>query len=257
MKNKSRFSLGVLSIVMLLIISSCKNENKDVFEIYSGTLTVLQKDAYSNYPGRNNILWPPHTTTVFEWNNGKEVHLNHGTAPEEKDANGTLMLTEIKVYNFTGTKSQLKALEEAYVYATCDSVDGKPFNTFLSMVEGKAELEKVVLKSLGDFITDDSNNFSHGNLTKEEVLQLIHSGDVSKLMLLLQGSGLSEAQLITAFNMILKNAFTELGHDIKDFHVCNDDANLQVELVKNFISTGKVQMPERVCDGPMIYYFPK
>jgi len=256
MKTVSHFKLELFSVILLLILSSCKDKNNDLFEIHSGTLTVMQKDAYSNNPGRNNLIWPPHTTTVFEWTDGKQVQLNHGTAPDEKNANGELLLDVVKVYHFTGKREDLEKLEQVYINAICDIENGKPSNTFLSMIEGKTELEKVVLESLGEFITDDSNNFSHGNLTKEAVLQIISSGDVSKLMPLLQNSGLSEIQILTAFNIILKNSFIKLGNDLSNYHVCNNDAELQVELIKNFINTGKVQMPDRRCTGPMIYYFP-
>ena len=181
--------------------------------------------------------------------------MNHGTAPDEKNTVGELMLDVVKVYHFTGKKEDLENLEQAYIDAICDTENGKPLNTFLSMVEGKSELEKVVLESLGGFITAN-NNFTHGNLTKEAVLQIIASGDVAKLMPLLQGSSLTEIQIISAFNTILRNSFVKLGNDLSNFHVCNNDADLQVKLIKNFISTGKTQIPERKCTGPMIYYYP-
>ena len=257
MKTRLNHILATFIFALTISITSCKNDNDETFEIYSGTLTVLQKDAYSNSAGKNNILWPPHTTTVFKWNNGEEVQLNHGTSPDEKDANGTSMLDEVKVYNFQGSKNDLVALEQAYIEAICDEVDGKPSNTFLSLVEAKSELSKVVLKSLGEFIAKDEHNFSHSGLTKDEVLQLLASGDVSKLIPLLQSSNMTPENIHNAFNEILKSSFAKLGHDITKFHVCNNDAELQVRLIKNFIATSKVQMPERECTGPMVYYFPE
>ena len=256
MKSIWNIAFSVLGVVVMLFTTSCKDEKKDPFEIYYGTLTVMQKDAYSNVAGRNNILWPPHTTTVFKWNNGEEVQLNHGTAPNEKDERGEDLLDVIKVYNFQGSKEDIEALEEMYNSAICDSVDGKPYNTFLSLVEGKQELEKVVLESLGKFITDDANNFAHGDLTKEQVMEIIYSGDVSKLMPLLSNSNQTVGNLKLALHKILSDSFAELGKEINKFHVCNNDADLQVRLIKNFNKTGKVVMPERKCDGPMVYYFP-
>ena len=256
MKTKINLVFSVFMVVMLLFTTGCRDEKKDPFEIYHGTLTVLQKDAYSEVAGRNNILWPPHTTTVFKWNNGEEVQLNHGTAPDEVDDNGEVLLDEIKVYSFQGSKEDLETLEEMYNEAICDSVDGQPNNTFLSLVEGKQELAKVVLQSLGDFITDDANNFAHDNLSKKEVLEIVNSGDVSRLMPLLSHSGQTVDQLNKAFFKILSDSFAKLGHDIKDFHVCNNDADLQVKIVKNFNKTGKAEMPERKCEGPMVFYFP-
>ena len=250
--------LSLLSIITLLSITGCKDDNEDIFEIYNGTLTVLQKDAYSNTPGRNNLLWPPHTTTVFKWNNDESVRLNHGTAPNEKDPNsGDLMLDVVKTYSFQGSKEDLEKLQEYYKKAICDTVDGKPYNTFLSLVSGKEELAKVVLQSLGEFVTNNDHSFSHPGMTKEQVLQLIASGDVSKLMPLLANSTMTPSQLKTAIHNILKNAFEKLGKDITSYHVCNNDAALQVELIKNFIKTGEVQMPQRKCEGPMMYYFPR
>ena len=257
MKIRLNHILATFIFALTVSITGCKNDNDETFEIYSGTLTVMQKDAYSNTAGRNNILWPPHTTTVFKWNNGEEVQLNHGTSPDEKDANGTSMLDEVKVYNFQGSKNDLAALEQAYIEAIYDDVDGKPLNTFLTLVEAKSELSKVVLESLGEFITKDEHNFSHTGLTKDQVLLLLASGDVSKLMPLLQNSNLTPENIHIAFNEILKSSFAKLGHDISDFHVCNNDADLQVRLIKNYISTGKVQIPERKCSGPMVYYFPE
>ena len=93
-------------------------------------------------------------------------------------------------------------------------------------------------------------------MTKDDIIRIIASGDVSKIMPLLKNSNLSNQQIAYAFNEILKDSFEKLGHDIKNYHVCNDDAELQVGLVKNFIKTEKIEMPERKCDGPQVFYFP-
>lgn len=255
MKKHLNYFIGIMSSIIILFSTYGCKEKTNPFEIYSGSLTVLQKDAYSNVAGRNHkIFWPPHTTTVFKWNNGEQVQLNHGTSPDEKDADGNYMLETVKVYNFNGTKKELEALEEAYTDAVCDSDK----NLFLDLDNSKQVLAKSVLDGLIEYILDDTNNFicQDSNITKQEIVELLINNKISEFLVISKKCNWDLVQWEKAFETVLVNSIEDLGHNLEDYHVCNNDADLQVQLIKNFQQTGKIEMPEKKCVGPMIFYFP-
>jgi len=254
MKKHLTFLVQFLSIILIILsVSSCK-EDGDEFEIYHGTLTVLQKDAYSKVPGRNHLLWPPHTTTVLKWNEGEEVQINHGTDPSETDSLGNYMLEEVKVYHFNGTKEKLEELQEAYKEAVCDS----DTNFFLDLENGQHLINKSFIGGLIDYIMDEDNKFDckDPSVTREKLAGLLKEERIGEFLTEVNKCDLDKSKWKEELNKVLIYSIGEAAHNIKDYHVCNNDADLQVRLIKNFIATGKVEMPEKKCDGPMIFYFP-
>ena len=251
MNSIKQLLMGIIGIAFIILFSvSCQKEDE---QEYTGTLTVLQKDAYSDVAGRSLDLWPPHTTTVFKWDKGTEVQLNHGTAPDEKDSQGNLFLVATKVYEFSGTQSEIEALQKTYKEAVCDDASDK----VLDMSEAKGVLVKSFLDGLVDYLLDDENNFiCNGTVTVPKVIAHLRRGEISQVVTELENCGWGQAKWSLVFETVLGDVVNDLGHNLSDYHVCNNDAALQVDLIKNFITTGKVEMPEKNCSGPMMYYTP-
>ncbi|MCK5775912.1 MAG: hypothetical protein KAH25_07050 [Bacteroidales bacterium] len=258
MNSRKKWYTALVGITVILFLSvSCKKD-KDPETIpektYNGTLTVLQKDAYSDVAGRSSDLWPPHTTTVFKWENGEEVQLNHGTAPEETDANGDLFLVEAKVYSFSGTKNQMEALQTKFTKAIYDDAT----HHFLNLTDGTAVLEQSFLLGLKAYMDDGANGLiMTGLISKDSLISLFESGDYYSFGSALPNCNWTQSHWITAFETVLGDVFGDLGHNLEDYHVCNDDAYLQVGLIKNYMSTGKIEIPEKLDDGPMMFYTPE
>ena len=258
MNSKQRIITTISGMVLILFISISCNKTKDTEpepeKKYNGTLTVLQKDAYSDVAGRSSDLWPPHTTTVFKWEEGKEVQLNHGTAPEETDGNGILFLVETKVYNFSGTKSQMESLQLQYKEAIYD--DG--MHHFLNLDDGTAVLEQSFLSGMKEYMIDGSNGLTiTGPIDKDSLMTLFEIGDYQKFGAALPNCNWTQSNWTIAFESVLGDVFENLGENLNDYHVCNDDAFLQVGLIKNYISTGKIEIPAKLNDGPMMFYIPE
>ena len=248
MNLKSLITLTFIGLAVILVsMSGCKKSEKE----YSGTLTILQKDAYSNVAGRSSLLWPPHTTTVFEWELGKEVQLNHGTAPGEKDAFGNEFLVETKVYHFTGTEVQLRELQTAYTNSTMD--DGN--SPFLSLDSGKGLFEKAFLESLKNFV-DTSLILCSGSMTKAELIAHFDAGEIDQVIAGIESCSWTKADWKLAVQAALNKAVKDLGHNILDYHDCNNDAFLQMMLIKNYTGVGTIKVLEKVKIGPLLYFIP-
>ena len=246
--NLSRFILVLLIGWSVLSISSCKKSSE---KEYTGTLTILQKDAYSDIAGRSSIFWPPHTTTVFEWELGKEIQLNHGTAPGEKDAFGNEFLVKTKVYHFTGTEDELLSLQDAYKKSTYD--DGN--NTFLDLTNGKGLLEKTFLNTLKNFV-DTSAILCNGSMTKAELIAHFDAGEFDKVIAGIESCSWTKEHWELAAKAALKQSVSDLGLDLLNYHDCNNDAFLQMMLVYNYIGTGNIKVLEKIKIGPLLYFIP-
>jgi len=255
MKLKLRILKGVIGILLILLFSiSCKDDNvTEPEKQYTGTLTVLQKDAYSDVAGRSSDLWPPHTTTVFKWDNGTEVQLNHGTAPEEVDAQGNPLLVTTKVYSFSGTKIEMELLQKAYKNAIYDDATHK----FLDLTSATDLLEQSFLKGLLNYILDEVNNFTcTDSTTKDKIITYFKNNEIFKVVAELSSCYWTQVQWKIALDKVLGDVLGSIGHNISNYHVCNNDAALQVDLIKNYIATGKVTMPNKDYNGPMWFYKP-
>ena len=257
MNSKKRLFTTLLGVTLILFLSISCNKDKDPEpepeKTYNGTLTVLQKDAYSDVAGRTSDLWPPHTTTVFKWENGEEVQLNHGTAPEETDANGDLFLVEAKVYSFSGTKSQMEALQTKYKEAIYDDAT----HHFLNLTDGTAVLEQSFLLGIKEYMRDGANGLTMtGPISKDSLIMLFEIGDYHRFGAALPSCNWTQSHWTIAFESVLGDIIGDLGLNLEYYHVCNDDAYLQVDLIKNYIPTGKIETPAKINDGPMMFYIP-
>ncbi|MCK5782444.1 MAG: hypothetical protein KAH10_07615, partial [Flavobacteriales bacterium] len=219
------------------------------------TLTVFQKDAYSDVAGRSSLLWPPHTTTVFRWDEGVSVQVNHGAAPDDTDDAGNIMLVSVKEYRFSGTHDELQALEKAYNKAIYDDDEHK----FLTLTDAKSVFSKALIIGIAEAIEKDDNLICDGTMTKDEIVTLLKSGDPKKI-----GEAIPELTTCNwhdkkwheMYDNVLREVFSNLGEDLLMYHTCNDDAEMQVGLINNFISSHEIKIPEKVDNGPRIYYFP-
>ena len=240
------------------LTTSCNNDD-EVVELYKGTLTVLQKDAYSEAAGRSSDLWPPHTTTVLQWagedggDSDSTVQLNHGTAPGATNPQGEVYLVETKVYSFSGTRSDMDALQSAYEIAICDNGESK----FLDLTEGEGVLEKVFLTELRDIIFSDDEFTCSGSVNKDSIIAFLEAGDVHKVIAEIHKCSWTSSDWLIAFEAALGKAIEDLGHAVDEYHVCNNDAIMQVEMVKAFIATGEVPVPSGDCNGPIWLYVPE
>ncbi|MCK5847206.1 MAG: hypothetical protein KAG84_07190 [Bacteroidales bacterium] len=258
MNTKIKY-LGLAIVGLLIFAASCKKDEVDPTPTpetkYTGTLTVMQKDAYSDVAGRSSELWMPHTTTVFKWANDSVVQLNHGTAPGEVDSNGDEFLVVAKTYTFTGTKSQIEALQTAYEGATFDNGTS---NKFLNLTDGTAALEKSFIDGIKDYISDGTNGFpDDGDISKTDLIALFAAGNYKEFGSHLPSFSWDKAKWTIVIETILGDILSATGDNLADYHVCNDDADLQVRLVKNFIATGNIEVPTKDNDGPMMYYTPE
>jgi hypothetical protein len=78
----------------------------------TATLHFLQKDAYRDGAGRSSPLWPPHTTTVLDYYcqenaAGDATNVNHGTAPDDTDAMGQVILDETGTVAVSGPMDEI------------------------------------------------------------------------------------------------------------------------------------------------------
>ena len=251
--------LGLALVGMLLFTTSCKKDEVEPTptpEIkYTGTLTVMQKDAYSDVAGRSSDLWLPHTTTVFKWSNDSVVQVNHGTAPGEVDANGNEFLVIVKTYTFTGTKNQIEALQTAYESATFDI---GTTNKFLNLTDGTGVLETSFITGIRNYITNGAAGIpDNGDISRDSLVALFDAGLYKEFGEHLPSFSWDQAKWNYVLETVLGNVLTAIGENLSDYHVCNDDADLQVRLIKNFIATGKIEVPAKVDDGPMMYFTPE
>ena len=256
MNTKIKF-LGLALIGMLIFATSCKKDKDEPTpeKEYTGTLTVLQKDAYSDVAGRSSDLWMPHTTTVFKWSEDSVVQLNHGTAPGELDANGEKFLVVVKTYTFTGTKSHIEALQTAYEGATFDN---GTTNKFLNLTDGTAALETSFISGIKEYMLDDAAGIPEdGDISRADLVALFEAGKYNEFGEHLPTFSWDKTKWTIVLETVLGNVLSATGENLSDYHVCNDDADLQVRLVKNFIATGKVEIPAKDNDGPMLYYTPE
>jgi len=113
----------------------------------------------------------------FEWELGKEVQLNHGTAHGDKDAFGNELLVKTKVFQFTGTEDELRTLQQAYVNSTMNNGT----NTFLNLDSGKDLLEKTFLETLKNYV-DNSLILCNESITKDSLIVYFEAGRIDKVI---------------------------------------------------------------------------
>ncbi len=220
----------------------------------------LQKDAYKSSAGRTSDLWPPHTTTELEivcQSHGVDKLVtrvemdNHGTKVGAVDASGKVILVETKLTEIAGSKSKLLALAKAYGACECDSV-----TDFLSLDNLDQGLEKDLIGKVAAYL---QANLVCPNGT-DGILAALQGGRIDEVLGTLPSctwkSGKSLAGgLDEAMGALAAETQGELGN----YHVCNNDAELQAQLVADFAATGKVRACDAqspVCHSPSWFYNP-
>jgi hypothetical protein len=227
-----------------------------------GTFRFLQKDAYKSTAGRSSPLWPPHTTTQLDiacGDAGAEVPVgssfqaNHGTEPSAKDANGDVILVETKTLAVAGKRAQLDALAAAYDACSCEAE-----TKFLSMTDVQDE---AVQKVVAELVTYAGTYLvCTGDKTTEQVVGLLENGDLSAFLDALSSCSFEPGQdFEKGFDEALGKLLEASSTTLAGYHVCNNDAALQEQLITTFQTTGKVEACDAtsiLCRGPRWFYTP-
>jgi hypothetical protein len=219
-------------------------------------LTFLQKDAYKETAGRTSSLWPPHTTTTFEITCDGEVvssafMANHGTEPDAVDANGDLFLEPQGSTNIEGSRADLEELQAAYSACECDT-------QFLSM---DALTESVVQELVGEVTSYVVENLTcTGPISAEDVATMLSEGDIEGVLAALPDcSWANGTDWDTGLDQALQAIVAAANETLADYHVCNNDAMLQAELIGVYAAdkvVGDCAAMNPLCRGPAWYYEP-
>lgn len=228
----------------------------------SAAYRTLQKDAYKSTAGRSSELWPPHTTTTYEvaCATGQQapqvvqsaVMANHGTRPDAVDESGEVILVEVDSLAVHGTRQELTALGQAFEQCSCDAA-----TTFLSLDalqdEGIALLVEELGAVLGSVLT------CPGEGGTAALIALLKQGAIETAVQTLPTCIWADgADLEGALDQALSQVLAA-GDALAGYHVCNNDAQLQAELVATFVATGEVKACDAtspLCQGPTWLYTP-
>lgn len=262
-RRLSSLTLASSAVSLVLVLGACSSDESSAQssgevtqESCSATFRVLQKDAYKEAAGRTSELWPPHTTTVLELECDDELvrssfEANHGTEPEQRDANGDVILVEVASYTAQGSRAELVALLDAY--ETCDC-DGD--TEFLSLDSLQDETASALLETVAGYL--QANLVCEGDGTNE-ILGALQSGDVTTALTILPSCGWADGG---SFDEGLNTAFSELlsatNELLSDYHVCNNDAVVQKALFDGFAESGVIACSTgELCRGPKWLYTPE
>lgn len=232
--------------------SALTNDSDGTGEHCQASLIWLQKDAYADYAGRKSIALPPHTTTRFVvecTSDGSSVeqvavidHPNHGTEPDAKDANGTPILDREAVQTVTGDRQSLLDLADAMRTCDCDQAGG---TKFLSTDTTDPQLLEAVAE---DFDQES------GCTALVDALRAKESSAEAMAEVVAQCHPAPPATIASIFADAANKELAARNELPSDFHVCNNDATLQGQLVTAFKTTGKIvacDSSSSVCHGPI------
>ena len=257
--HHSLFAVCLLSTFAIACADDAKtaDPNNVVESSCEATFAILQKDAYKETAGRSSDLWPPHTTNTLTVSCDGEVvreavAANHGTLPGAKDANGDVILQQMKAVELDGTREELESLADAFEACSCDGE-----TTFLSLDSLSDTVVSDIVVELSQYLSD---NLVCEGTTPEEIVNHLANGEVEpaigKLSYCSWSSGKS---LEEGLDEALAAVIAATSDSLKDYHVCNNDAVLQAELVASFDETGKVVACDAAvdaCRGPLWFYVP-
>lgn len=226
-------------------------------ESCAATFTWLQKDAYKDTAGRSSDLWPPHTTTTLEVSCGGQLvkssfRENHGTKPGDEDATGAVFLVPVGSMSATATWGELEPLVAAYESCECGT-------KFLSMdALGDAAVQKLVAEI-------ESYVLAHltctGSVDAAGLVQKLKAGDIAGVLEVLPNcSWASGFDWSLGFDDALGKIVSVAQETLADYHVCNNDAELQATLFDGFRKTKTVTACDgagSLCHGPKWFYAPK
>lgn len=260
-----------LALSVALLCACSGDDEGDATDTGSGTDDVksasceatfdwLQKDAYKDTAGRSSALWPPHTTTTLAVSCkgaplASAFQANHGTEPGQKDANGDVILVNMKSVRVTGSKLRLTSLVDAYKACSCDGEGG---TKFLSLDSLKDEATQGLIDRLASYA--EANLTCAGSTSSKDLAALLRGGKLDEFLAGLSGCKFPEG---ADFSGGFDEATTQLIADAKEalagYHVCNNDAALQARLIETYQQTGQVvacSAYDEICKGPRWFYNP-
>jgi hypothetical protein len=216
-----------------------------------------QKDAYRETAGRDFPYWPVHTTTELQVVCDGETLVtrsmpNHGTDVGQLDANGEVILVETREAMVArGSKVELLALVDAYATCSCDDA-----TTFLSLDTVGETLGRDLRLALEEYLREQLECSSDLDVA----LAAIQRGDLEGGLAAIEactwkdGGSFAEG-LDTAAAALASTASQKLD----DYHVCNNDAELQADLFDRFRSSAVVSpcnAGSALCRRPTWFYEP-
>jgi hypothetical protein len=218
------------------------------------TFRWLQKDAYANRAGRTSELWPPHTTTVIDVAcRGMEPYskfrANHGTAPGDVDAAGTPILVEVK-RSPPVRASRPRTLDLLTAYQACECEPTTAFLSTSAVDQGKGQ---ALLASLAGYL---QAHLSCPDLDVAQLAASVQKGEFDRVLEAVSSCTWDTGEGWAAgFETASK---TVLGADFANYHVCNNDAQLEAALFDTFASGAPIQAcgDSPLCHGPKWFYTP-
>lgn len=225
------------------------------------TFTWLQKDAYKSTAGRTSPLWPPHTTTTLSvtcTRGGKRTEVasatmeNHGTKPDAVDANGEPILVPMKSEMVRASRSKLLALVDAYEACDCEAA-----TKFLSLDAMGDDKVQALLGRVSAYL---EQHLACPEGTDALVADLA-AGDVDAVVAALPSCTWDDgADFASGLDGALEELVAASQEELGDYHVCNNDAELQAGLWATFRSKKQVAACDAAasaaCRGPAWFYSP-
>lgn len=225
---------------------------------------VLQKDAYKDTAGKSGALWPPHTTTVLTVSCSDDggasfaevdaaFQANHGTEPGAVDASGQVILVEMKKTDLSGSREELVQLLDAYRACTCEGA-----TAFLSLDALQDEAVTDLIESLVGYLSE--HLVCAGETDTAELIALLQEGMIDEVLAVLPSCSWDPGtDLNGGLDEALQAVLDQVRETLAGYHVCNNDAALQSELVAGFAAGGGVtpcDATSPLCSGPMWFYEP-
>ncbi len=223
----------------------------------TATFKWLQKDAYKDTAGRSSALWPPHTTTTLEVTcDGVVVSStfreNHGTKPGEKDKNGEVFLEEVGSMTASGSQQDLETLVTNYQACEC----GTQFLSLDALQD--AAIQKLV-QEVSSYIT--AHLTCSGSVDAAGLVTLLQNGDISGVIAELPNCTWDAgSDWAGGFDEALSKIIAAANETLADYHVCNNDAELQADLFTRFQTDSKAgacDADSDLCVGPKWFYTPE
>jgi len=223
-------------------------------ETCTGTFTWLQKDAYKETAGRSSALWPPHTTTTLDITcNGQVVRSafreNHGTKPGDTDKNGDVVLVKITSTDVTGSRAALEGLTDSYEQCECST-------KFLSLDSLGDTTIQLVVKEISDYIV--AHLTCTGAVDANGLVTMLQNGDIEGVLGVLPSCTWATGfDWTNGFDTALQKIIADAQEALGDYHVCNNDAELEATLIVDFQKTGQAAAcngDSPLCHGPKWFY---
>ncbi len=259
---RSARALAALASVTFLAVACTENaetgDPNNVTETRcTATFRLLQKDAYKSTAGRSTDLWPPHTTTTLDLACdgdpvGGSFQANHGTEPDQIDANGDVILVEAATFEVEGPRAELEALKTEFEACGCDAE-----TEFLSMDSLDDATAQALMETVGDYL---NANLSCPSGSPADLVGKLQQGDVEGAIdQFVTCEWVSGASFEEGLDQALEDLAAQTGKLLAGYHVCNNDAALQRTLFDGYAATGEVTPCDAtadVCHGPMWLYAP-